>query len=157
MFTWVAAIKADFDIDPPNRCDADGSCLLLVTYDQEINIVPSEWKFNEGSGYRFDYKIEVDQDCTEDECVAIDLKAHDKQSLYIEDGTLKENTDYKLTVKAYNVLHDFIEEVEKELSIKTGNKPEIKTMTISPAEGTMFDTQFEIAMSGYTTTDKMKY
>lgn len=30
-------------------------------------------------------------------------------------------------------------------------------MTISPDKGTMFDTQFEIAMSGYTTTDKMKY
>ena len=62
-----------------------------------------------------------------------------------------------LTVSAYNVLHDFIVKVDKELKLKTGNKPEIKTMTISPAEGTMFDTQFEIAMSGYTTTDKMKY
>ena len=57
---WVTASQTEFEIKTPISCGDEGKPCLLVTVDQEIDVVPLNTQFVAGDGYMFTYKLEED-------------------------------------------------------------------------------------------------
>ena len=121
---------------------------ILVTQNNEIQIILENYRHS-------DPVLEYRYELSPVDRVDLDMLewSADKSVLFINQGAIQFQTTYFLKVTILNTATEDQVGTESEYSFTTDAEPIAGQIQVTPNSGNMFDTQFEITLSGYSSSN----